>query len=1125
MLHVQLLGPLEVREDDDPIRLGGTKQRILLATLVLAEGQSVTAAALQEAMWSETEPDRDRRHALQAHVSRLRALLPLGIELGPGGYRVDPGSFTVDAVRFSDLLARGRDALQHSEASTALRLLEEALALWRGPSLADLAETVSLQPHVVRLEELRRRAQTDRVDALLALGRASDAIPDLHATLEHSPLQEHTWHQLISALHRADRLSEALDSFQQARSVFLDQLGTEPGPRLHDLHQRLLQQPGPSAAAGSTPDLLAPEIGRRLTTPLAGRQRELSVLRRLGNADESGLRLVTITGEPGIGKTRLAAEFAAERSRAGSPVLFGRCDEFMAVPYQPFIEIIRADVGNLSGDQLARRLGPYPAELTRLVPDLAERLPPGVTTPLRSDPHTELYRTFDAVAGWLAAASRAAPLTLVLDDLQWADRPTILLVRHLARTPRPVRALVLTTLRDRESSHSPEAGDLLTDLVRQSETVTNLPLVGLHGDEVAALLDTELVGSPATASTAAMAAWVSTASGGNPLFVVELARSLADSGTVATEPGSESLPLGLRELIRRRLDRLAPDVTTLLETASAMGPDFDVPVLAGATGTEASELDHALAAADFARLIKPVDGPGLRYTFSHDVVRSALYDAIPPVRRSATHHLIAETMERHHGPRAPGHATELAHHFTMALGSVSSDTDRAVHYLRLAGDDAIARSAPSVAVDQYQQAIDLLPPSSAIEERCDLMTDLGTALFRSGDAAFREVLLEVGRLARHAGDGPRLAAAAIANSRGWWSSTAEIDHERIAVIEAALEGCQPDETVVRCQLLAAWALENVRDPDQREAAIRRSTEALALAEQSDDEELLAVTLSHHYAVTYATFSDPQGCIDLNERIFALARKRADPGLRLNATIGLAQSAATLGEFTVSDGALAQALELSEMLHEPSRLWMTRTWQAMRAATRGDVAHAEILATSAYELGVETGQPDAFTWFAGQLFTFRMLTGRLHELSTEIEEHALSAASGIPSWQAAYAVSLSTVDRKEEAAKILDEFVSRDFAQLPVDMLWLHGMCYLCMVCDEVGDPDAARAVYATLAPHSGLVANNGTIDAGPVDLHLGIMARTLGDHHLAAEHLAAAEETCLRIDAPLWLERVRRAAA
>lgn len=1124
MLHVQLLGPLEVRDDGDPIRLGGTKQRILLATLVLAEGRSVTASGLQEALWSETEPDRDHRHALQAHVSRLRSLLPLTIDLGAGGYRIEPGSYSVDAVEFGELLARGREALRGSEPARALGLLEEALDLWRGPALADLAHTVPLQPHVVRLDEMRQRAQTDRIDALLALGRASDAIPDLHATLEHSPLQEHTWHQLLSALHQAGRLTEALDAYQRARSVFLDQLGSEPGPELHDLHLQLLQESGPSSPVGSAAVEPTHEISRRLATPLAGRHREMDILRRVRSTSENGLDLVTITGEAGIGKTRLAAEFAAERAASGSPVLFGRCDEFMAVPYQPFIEMIHADVGDLTGEQLVRRLGPYPAELTRLVPELAERLPPGIAEPLSSDPHTELYRTFDAVAGWLATASRAAPLTLVLDDLQWADRPSILLVRHLAHTPRPVRALVLATLRDREYSQSPVASDLLGGLVRQSETLTNLPLTGLHDDEVAALLDTEMAGSPVASPDEDLASWVSSASGGNPLFVVELARSLADSAPDRTDPRSHALPVGLRELVRGRLDRLRPDVNALLQVASAMGPTFDIQVLAKSMELEASELDSGLTAADFARLIKPVDQPGLHYTFSHDVVRSALYDAIPPLQRSTTHLRIAETMEAHHGPRAPEHATELAHHFTMALPAAPAATSRAVHYLRLAGDDALARRAPSVAVKQYERALDLLPTDSTTADRCDLMMSLGIAQFQNGDGSFREVLLEVGRLALQAGDTSRLTAAAVANSRGWWSSTAAIDHERIFVIEAALDSCHPDATALRCQLLAQWALENVRDPDQRDTAIRRSTEALALAEASGNEELLAVTLSHHYTVTYATFSDPQGCVDLNERIFELARRRADPGLRLNATIGLAQSAGTLGEFTVSDRALEQALELSEILHQPSRLWMTRTWQAMRSATRGDIEGAEALATAAYELGAETGQPDAFTWFAGQLFTFRMLEGRLHELIGEIEEHALDQAGGIPSWQAAYAVALTTVDRKDEAAKILDDFVSRDFAQLPVDMLWLHGMCYLCMVCDALGDPDAARAVYATLAPHSGLVANNGTIDAGPVDLHLGVMARTIGDAQLAAEHLAAAEETCLRIGAPLWLERVRRAA-
>ncbi|MDT0200475.1 BTAD domain-containing putative transcriptional regulator [Nocardioides sp. AE5] len=1123
MMRAQILGPLGLRVAGKQLKLGGIKQRVLLATLILAEGQAVSVARLQEAMWGGSSPDRDHGHALQAHVSRLRSMLPVPIELGPGGYRIDTSEFDLDAVQFSELVASGRARLDQDDPGQALKMFDEALDLWRGPALADLAHVLALQPSVVRLEELRQRATTDRVTALLRLGRPGDVIPGLYARLEEFPLEEHTWHQLISSLQQSDRLSEAMACYHRARDTFVEELGSEPGPALTALHQRLLRATTLTATAPEEVSL-APAIGRFLSTPITGRDRELALIRQACATADDGLHLVTITGEPGIGKTRLAAEFADERVRGGSPVLFGRCDEFMTVPYQPFAEMIRAHVEGLTGTPLARALGPYPAELARIVPDLAERLPAGLSAPLRSDPQTELYRTFDAVAGWLAVASRTAPLTLLLDDLQWADRPTVLLVRHLTHSPRRMRTLLLATLRDREHLQSGSTSDLLGHLVQQSGAVSTVSVSRLREADVASLVDLQGLGSPAAARDRSdLVAWLTTASGGNPLFVVELIRNIIEDGIDTTAPGLGRLPVGVREVIRGRLARLPDGVRPLIEIASVQGATFDVHLLADASRRSPADIESGLAAAEAAWLIKPTNDSGAQWAFSHDVVRSALYDEIPPLRRGLLHHRIAEALEARLDSPGLADATQLAHHFTLSISSTpdGEGPERAIRYLRSAGDKAMEQQAPAVAADHYQDALELLPGSSPVADQCELMIALGTALFRSGNPGFREVLLKAGRLALRDGDPHHLAAAAVANSRGWWSSTAAVDHERIAIIEAAMDRCDPDDAHLRCQLLASWALENVRDPAQRSEVARRASAALELAEQLGDEELLGFTLSHCYAVTYATFSDPRACVDLSERIFRLSRRRADPGLRLNATIGLAQATATLGEFTVSDQALDQALELGEKLHQPARLWMARTWHAMRLATRGRIEEAEAEAIAAYELGTETGQPDAFTWFAGQLFTFRLLDGRLPELFDEIEEQAHSQASGIPSWQAAYALALTTVGRHDDAAKILDNFVARDFAQLPLDMLWLHAMAYLSMVSEALGDTVAARAIYAALLPHRGLIAHNGTINAGPVDLYLGLLARMLGDEEHAAEHLEAAEEACLRMEAPHWLERVR----
>lgn len=1164
---ILLLGPVEAWVGDRALRLSGRKQRILLARLALAHGRHVSHDRLIEDIWGE-EPPADPVHALQAHVSRLRGALAVRIDADAAGYRMadgpggGAGSITVDSTQFTQLCATGRSHLDNGDPQSAAVDLRAALDLWRGPALAGIEGR--LRSSVVHLEELRRSAEADLIDAELLRGNVAAVLADLQALVEDDPLHERTWRQLMLALYREGREGEALAAYHRARDAFVEQLGTEPGKRLTALHQEILERTLPQSLEPDGTPVAIPSApverpglsSGRVVSALTGRDRELAVLESAWEDGREGLRVVTITGEPGIGKSRLAAELTARLTAQQAPALFGRCDRSLEIPYQPFVEMLRSDLSGLSGEALSARLGPSAGALVRLVPELADRLPVEVSAPPRSDPDTELHRTFDAVAGWLATISATAPTVLVVDDLQWADPQTTLLLHHLLKTPRRIHGLLLITYRDRwirDESAPPDEADARTDLLRQSETLTHLPLRRLTEPEIADILDQELPHDPVDDGPAAdvranLVRWVHSASGGNPLFVVELARQIVDPTQVPVvgadptdrltaidvlpDPAQsyrQDLPPGLLGIIDRRLDQLPEPMHRMMRFAATIGTEFDPTVLQRSSGADDSELDALLSAATYARLIAPVPGPSLRYTFSHDVVRAALYESIPPLRRAAMHRAVAVAIEHHRDPDLRDRYHKLAYHYSAA--SVGGAHPRSVHYLRLAGDLAMSQGAPSVAVEYYRRALDLLPPDTADTERrdrvarCDLTTAYGSALSRLGDPGYREVLLSAARLAIELDDRHRLTAATLANSRGWWSRTAEVDHERVAMIEAALNGCDEDDVGSRVQLIAAWALENVRDPNERDRSIERSAQAVALAEDGGDDGLLALALSHRFAVVYASFADPQDCVALSRRLLEIARRRRDPGLRLSATIGLAQSAMTVGEPDVVDRCLAEAHALAQELDHPARRWLVQGWRAMRVAMRGDLDEAEALVLATFELGTRTDQPDAATWFAGQIFTLRYLAGRLDELIDEIEAQVASQSAGIPAWRAAYALALTEAGRGDEAGAILDEFVARGFAQLPVDMLWLHGMSYLCGVAEALDRPDAARPLYEALAPYAGLFAHNGTIDAGPVDLHLGAMARLSGDLDVADRHLEAAADLCRRMDAPVWLARCASARA
>ncbi|MGH9009346.1 MAG: ATP-binding protein, partial [Acidimicrobiia bacterium] len=253
-----------------------------------------------------------------------------------------------------------------------------------------------------------------------------------------------------------------------------------------------------------------------------GRDAELERLTQLWKEAAAGERRVALlAGEPGVGKTRLAAEVATRVHDEGGVVLAGRCDEDLGVPYQPFVEALRHFLDHASATDLKGRLGRYGGELVRLVPDLAERVP-NLAPPLQSDPETERYRLFDAVGAWLSAASADEPLLCVLDDLQWAAKPTLLLLRHIVRSPDVRRLLIVGTYRDTELTYDHPLVELVAVLGREC-AVDRLPLSGLDDVAVAAIVE-QAAGQALDEDGAALARAIYRETEGNPFFVREVLR-------------------------------------------------------------------------------------------------------------------------------------------------------------------------------------------------------------------------------------------------------------------------------------------------------------------------------------------------------------------------------------------------------------------------------------------------------------------------------------------------------------------------------------------------------------------------------------------------------------------------
>src|SRR5919106_1499686 len=404
-------------------------------------------------------------------------------------------------------------------------------------------------------------------------------------------------------------------------------------------------------------------------TAFAGREEELAGLRAAWADAVSGSRRgVLISGEPGIGKTRLAAELAAHARAREGIVLYGRCDDGLSAPAQPFAQALGAYIAACPIDELRVELGARASDLVQLMPELAARLPGGVAEPAPAEPEVQRLRTLEAASALLEAAAEAAPVLLVLDDLHWADDLSLLLLRHLLRVDASVRLLVVATYRDTEPSRSALLGEVVTGLARRPD-VARLELGPLTEPDVAAIL-------AHSGRRASLAGRVHDVTEGNPFFVGEVVAALGGNG----EPGTALTPR-VRDVVRWRLARLPDGTGHVLEAAAVAGAEFDADVLADVVEVDLESALDALEAAERARLVRSISGLD-RFSFAHALVRQTIVAELPAGRRLRLHARIAQALERAAATRAVA-VGDLAEHFTAAGTLV--DAARGVRYARAAG--------------------------------------------------------------------------------------------------------------------------------------------------------------------------------------------------------------------------------------------------------------------------------------------------------------------------------------------------------------------------------------------------------------------------------------------------------
>ncbi len=819
MVRVRVLGTTGVTGvDGEPVEIPARKRRAILAALVLRR-DGASADGLLDLVWGDSA-QRAGHGSLHSYVSGLRRALEPG--LGPRqrpttllttdqGYRLAVGPDQVDAHVFAGTVRRRHRAMaplagqltggdltgwpSRAEVSEHVDALEQALGSWAGEAYADLPDHPDVLAERAALEELRLTAEEDRVLGLLAVGDHATVVAATEQATARHPLRERLWALHALALTRAGRQGEALGALREARTHLADELGLDPGQELRDLEQAILRQdpalhrwlrderpaaapPRPVGdAPGRVPNRTA-AVAPRATVPweTVGRADEEKALTALLEQAASGrLALGSIVGEPGMGKSRLVEQVVAEARALGFAVGVGRCSQ----------------------DDGAPPLWPWRAVLRSVAEQRGEEPPPVTLDTDAPDPERAAFDTWESLATALRRWAAAQPVLVVLEDLHWADRATLRALAHLISSQADGGA-PLAVLLTRRPFPRPEgtAGDVEELLARRH--ATRLDLAGLTLEESRALVahvaDDEV---PADRT----ADWHER-SGGNPFFLVELARTSA----------GDQVPPTLRELLLRRLHPLPQDTADLLRQAAVAGREFSVDVLAAAAGTDADTVDRALDDARAHGLVR--DREVGRMAFDHALTRDALVDSLTPVRRARLHARVAHVLETDPDLALvvpePERVSELAAHWQAAGPTHAPRAWRAAaaaaELARRAYSHEEATTLMGAAVDAHRR-----DPAGTREERYDLLLSRAQDAQRLGDwNTVLDTAREAIGLARLDRDVARVARAAAALSHlTLWTvhQWQVVDEDIVDDLRWALAEAGDSERPERCRLLGALAIE------------------------------------------------------------------------------------------------------------------------------------------------------------------------------------------------------------------------------------------------------------------------------------------------------------------------------
>lgn len=863
------------------------------------------------------------------------------------------------------------------------------------------------------------------------------------------------------------------------------------------------------------PARLAPTSG-----PFAGRVAEVELLGVGWKAVLVGQRrAVVVAGEAGIGKTTLVSRFAAQVHADGAVVAYGRCDEDFGVAYQPWIEALGHLVCHLSEEVLAAHVIACGGPLTRLVPELGRR----VEVPVLSssvDAESDRYLLFGAVVDLLGRAAGVGSLLVVLDDLHWADRSSVQLLRHVVSDPVLAGVLVIATYRQTDvSAGHPLVGAIAA--LRRVEGVGFVDLGGLNDLELLTLLET-IAGNELPENGLVLRDALVAETDGNPFFTLEILRHLVESGLLRQDDEGRwaapadlretGLPVSVRQVVGQRVANLGKPVERVLRQAAVIGRDFDLDLLVAVTDTDPDTLLDLLDSAVEAAVVLNVEGD--RFSFAHALIEHALYQDLAPARRTRAHRRIAEALEAHCGDDPGKRVGELAHHWAAAVAP--ADAQKAVEWARRAGDHALDQLAPAEAMRWYHDALGLLD-EAALTERTglEIRIGLGEAQKLALDPAYPDTLLAAARdaLARHENElGVR---AALARNRGTHSMSGDADDEYLSLLRRALEVAETGDTPQRARLLSVLAAELTFDagttPEERIALV---DDAIGIARRTHDDALLADVVPRCHLPRVVPETVPDCWRDENDAVLA-ADRTGDPVLMFRARWARAFTAAELGDRDTFDDDVRVGAEIAARLGVPLHTWMSSVHEATSTGLEGDPDTARAAARHLLELGAESGIADFFTVAAVQLNNGEWLAGKLAPSIAMIDE-GRRQYPGVPLYETALAFAHAWDGDPEIASGLLEDAFEQGFPA-PRNFTWLGDQAWWAECAYRIRHPPSATLLCERLEPWTDRFVQAGTTVVLSVSHYAGLARATMGDLDRAVTHLERAVEMHRAFRAPFFI--------